>query len=127
MSTEQPRVPLTVDPNGDGPPIMSLALSNHSPVTVITVCGELDADTAPHLTELVERVAAGRPKQVIIDMADVTFFGAAGLTTLLQANDIITSAGGRLLLRSPSPHTQRILAITATDRLFQPATSDAPS
>jgi anti-sigma B factor antagonist len=125
MSTKQPRVPVTVDL--DGTPIMSLALANHSPVTAITVCGELDRDTAPHLTELVEHIAAGRPERIVIDLANVSFFGAAGLTALLQANDIITSAGGRLLLRSPSPHTQLILAITATDRLFQPATSDAPS
>jgi hypothetical protein len=33
--------------------------------------------------------------------ANVSFFCAAGLTALLWANDIITNAGGRLLLRSP--------------------------
>jgi anti-anti-sigma factor len=125
MSTQQPRVPVTVDV--DGTPIMLLALANHSPVTAITVCGELDCDTAPHLTKLVERVAAGRPEQVIIDMANVSFFGAAGVTALLRANDIITGAGGRLRLRSPSPQTHRILAITAIDDLFQPSTSDVVS
>jgi anti-anti-sigma factor len=125
MSTQQPRVPVTVEL--DGTPIMSLGLANHRPITAITVCGELDGDTAPHLTGLVERVAIDHPRQVIIDMTNVSFFSAAGLTALLRANDIITGAGGRLLLRSPSPQTQRILAITATDHLFQPATSDAPS
>jgi anti-sigma B factor antagonist len=125
MSTQQPGVPVTV--NVGGTPIMSLGLANHSPVTAITVCGDLDGDTAPHLMELVERVAAGRPAQVIIDLANVSFFGAAGVTALLRANDIITGAGGRLVLRSPSPQTQRIFAITAIDHLFQPATSDASS
>lgn len=60
-------------------------------------------------------------------MADVTFFCAAGLNALLRANDIVTSAGGRLLLRSPSPQTQRILVLTATDHLFQPDTNGAAS
>jgi anti-sigma B factor antagonist len=118
MSTKQPRVPMTVEI--DGTPVMALGMTNHSPVTAITVCGELDNDTAPHLTDLVERVAADRPEQVIIDLANVTFFCAAGLNALLRANDIITGAGGRLLLRSPSPQIQRILIITATDDLFQP-------
>ena len=118
MSTAQPRVPITIDL--DGTPVMSLDLTNHSPVTAITVCGELDADTAPHLTDLVERVAAGRPQQVVIDMANVTFFCAAGLNALLRANDIVTETGGRLRLRCPSPQTQRILVITVTDHLFQP-------
>src|SRR5690349_15477307 len=107
MSTQQPRrVPVTVDV--DGTPIMWLGVANHRPVTAITVCGELDGDTAPRLTELVERVAADRPEQVIIDLANVSFFCAAGITALLHSNDIITSAGGRLVLRSPSPQTQRV-------------------
>jgi anti-anti-sigma factor len=125
MSTQQARVPVTLDV--DGTPIIWLGLANHSPVTAITVCGELDRDTAPHLTELVERVVAGRPVQVIIDLANVSFSGAAGVTALLRANDIITGAGGRLRLRSPSPQIERVLAITAIDDLFQPATSDAVS
>ena len=125
MSLEQPLVPVTVDI--DGTPIMWLGLANHSRVPAITVRGELDLDTAPYLTDLVEQVAAGRPEQVIIDMANVSFFGAAGVTALLRANDIITGAGGRLRLRSPSPQTHRILAITAIDDLFQPSTSDVVS
>ena len=124
MSTEQPLVPVTVDI--DGTPIMWLGMANHSPVPAITVCGELDLDTAPYLTDLVEQVAACRPEQVIIDMADVTFLCAAGLNALLRANDIVTRTGGRLLLRSPSPQTQRILAMTATEHLIQPDTGDAP-
>ena len=115
MSTEQSLVPVTVDL--DGTAVMWLGLGNHSPVPANSVCGELDADTAPHLTDLVECVAAGRPKQVIIDMAGVTFFCAAGLNALLRANDIVTSAGGRLLLRSPSPQTQRIPTALRLDPL----------
>src|SRR5689334_25391234 len=125
MSTLQPLVAVTVDL--DGTPIIWLGLANHSPVTAITVCGELDPYTAPHLIKLVERVAAGRPEQVIIDLANVSFFGAAGLTALLRANEIITGAGGRLLLRSPSPHTQRILAITGMETLFQADAHQAAS
>jgi anti-sigma B factor antagonist len=125
MSTKQSRVPMTVAL--DGTPVMSLGLTTHGPVAAITVCGELDSDTAPHLTDLIERVAAGRPEQVIIDLANVSFFCAAGLNALLRANDIVTGAGGRLLLRRPSPQTQRILIITATEHLFQPDSHAAAS
>lgn len=119
-------VPVTVDI--DGTPVMSLRLTSHGPVTAITVRGELDSDTAPHLTDLVEHIAAAcRPEQVIIDLANVTFFCAAGLNALLWANDIITGAGGRLLLRSPSPEIQHILIVTATDDLFQPDTQAVAS
>jgi anti-sigma B factor antagonist len=125
MSTKQPYVPVTVDL--DGTPVLSLGLTNHGPVAAITVCGELDADTAPHLTDLVEHVAAGHAKRVVIDMANVTFFCAAGLNALLRANDIVTGTGGRLVLRCPSPPTRRILVITGTDHLFQPDITAAAS
>ena len=100
MSTEQAHLPVTV--TCDGTPIMTLDLTNHRDVHTITVSGELDLSTAPLLTDLVERVAADRPDQVIIDMAQVTFFCAAGLNALLQAHKMITSAGGQLVLRAPS-------------------------
>lgn len=121
MSTERADVPVV----SNGTPIMSLHLTNHSAVAAITIRGELDLSTAPLLTDLVARVAAERPDQVIIDMADVTFFGAAGVTALLRANEMITGAGGRLLLRTPSPQTQRVLTITGVDCRFQRDTSDA--
>jgi anti-anti-sigma factor len=125
MSTKQPRVPVTVD--FDGTPVMRLGLTNHGSVAAITVCGELDSDTAPHLTDLVEHVAAGGPERLILDMAEVTFFCAAGVSALLRANGIISGAGGRLLLRCPSPPIQQILTITATDHLFQSDTHAAAS
>jgi anti-anti-sigma factor len=109
----------------DGTPVLSLGLTNHSDVAVITVSGELDLDTVPVLTDLVERVAADHPDRVIIDMANVTFVCAAGLTALVKAYEMITGAGGRLVLRAPSPQTQRILIIAGADRLFQPDTNDA--
>jgi anti-anti-sigma factor len=123
MSTEQAHAPVTV--TCDGTPIMSLGLANHSDVAAITIRGELDLSTAPRLIDLVERVAAEHPRRVIIDMANVTFFCAAGITALLRAHEMITGAGGRLVLRAPSPQTQRILIISGADRLFPPDTNDA--
>jgi anti-anti-sigma regulatory factor len=72
-------------------------------------------------------MAGGVAKWMAQKATNVSFFCAAGLTALLRANDIITNAGGRLLLRSPSPQTQRILAITATNHILQLGTSDATS
>ena len=123
MSIDQACVPMTV--TCDGTPVLSLGLMNHSDVAAITVSGELDVDTVPVLADFVQRVAADHPDRVIIDMAKVTFFGAAGLTALLKASDMITGAGGRLVLRARSPQTRRILIIAGLDRLFQPDTNDA--
>lgn len=116
MSTEQTHIPGTAV--CDGQPIMSLALINNSNVAAITVCGEVDLSTAPLLTDLVERVVAEHPDRVVIDLANVTFFGAAGLNALLQAYEIVSATGAQLLLRAPSRPTKRILTITETDSIL---------
>jgi anti-anti-sigma factor len=132
MSTDQIYIPTTdgcEDFGGsDGKPIMSLSLTNHTDVAAITISGELDLSTTPLFTELVVRVVArDRPDRVVVDMAGVTFFGATGLSALVLAHDTIAAAGGRLLLRAPSPATQKVLTITETDRFFELDTSDAAS
>jgi anti-sigma B factor antagonist len=123
MSTDQPNVLMPV--RSDGTPILSLCLTNHGDIKVITVGGELDLDTAHLLTELVDRVADQRPARVVIDMADVTLLCAAGLSALLRARETIAAVGGRLVLLAPSAPTQKTLAITDTERVFEYDTATA--
>jgi anti-sigma B factor antagonist len=123
MSTDQPNVLMPV--RSDGTPILSLCLTNHGDIKVITVGGELDLDTAHLLTELVDRVADQRPARLVIDMADVTLLCAAGLSALLRARETIAAVGGRLVLLAPSAATQKTLAITDTERVFEYDTATA--
>jgi anti-anti-sigma factor len=121
MSVEQAHV-ASVKPIGPEPvlpePILTVRLISWGNPTVIEINGEIDLNTAHLVTELVDHVARHRPTQVILDMAGVSFFCADGLRALLQARTTVTAAGGRLLLRAPSPRTCRVLTITRTGHLF---------
>jgi anti-anti-sigma factor len=110
----------------DEQPLLSLELTNHGTVTVITISGELDMSTAPLLTDLVEAAVGARPTRVVVDMANVTFLCATGLRGLIQARDMIIAGGGHLVLRAPSQPTLRVLTITGTDCLF-PLAGDTAS
>jgi anti-sigma B factor antagonist len=116
MSTEHVSVPvtLTLDPE----PLLSVDLVCCGPRTIIAIRGEVDLHTVHLITELVEHVARHRPAEVVLDMADVSFFCADGLSALLRARDTVTRAGGHLVLRNPSPKASLILAITDTEHLF---------
>jgi anti-sigma B factor antagonist len=125
MSTVQLSVPMT--PTHDGEPLLSLDLLCRGSRTFIEVGGELDMNTAHLLSELVEHAAQHRPTQVILHMANVTFFCAEGINALLRARATITAVGGQLLLRDPSPRTSRVLTITGAKDLFPlDTTSTAP-
>jgi anti-anti-sigma factor len=116
VSIQQVSAPLTSAPN-DGS-VLSLDLARCGPVTLVTISGEMDLSTAHLLTELVEHLARDHPAQVVLDMAQVSFFCAEGLRALLRARDTVTAAAGQLMLRAPSPRTWRVLTITRTEHLF---------
>jgi len=99
------------------PRVLSLALTC-GPITVIELSGDVDMSTAHLITELVTRVSEKHPSQVILDMTEVSFFCAAGITALLHAHGTIKDAGGELLLRHPSTITMRILTTTGTAAIF---------
>jgi anti-anti-sigma factor len=118
-STGQLVVPRTIP----GPVLALEVVVGCGEVTVITACGEIDVSTAHLLTELVQHVAGRRPARVILDLAEVGFFCAEGVTALILAREAVTAAGGQLLLRNPSTVTIRVLTITETDHLFPLATA----
>jgi anti-anti-sigma factor len=115
MSTGQLAAPRTTAIAG---PVLVLELVACGEVTVITARGEIDMSTAHLVTELVQHVAGRRPARVILDLAEVGFFCADGVTALILAREAVTAAGGQLLLRNPSALITRVLAITATNHLF---------
>jgi anti-anti-sigma factor len=98
MSVQQ--APVTPADTAGSEPILCVRLVSCGPPTVIKIDGEIDLNTAHLITELVEHVARHRPAQVILDMANVNFFCAAGLRALLHARATITAADGQLLLRT---------------------------
>ena len=105
-------VPL--QPEAVAAPELRLDLSCQWPLAVITVGGEMDMSTVPQLEDLIDQVVQQRPQLVVLDLADVAFFCAAGVSALIRSRDAVAAAGGQLLLRALSAKTQRVLAITHT-------------
>ncbi len=67
---------------------------------VLKVSGEIDLSTADQLRAALQEAVAADPK-VIIDMAGVTFFDAAGLRVVLQVAASRNGAGPLVLVNAP--------------------------
>ncbi|WP_051065794.1 STAS domain-containing protein [Micromonospora lupini] len=103
---------------------MSLALTDDGSVKLITVSGEIDMSNAHLLTELVEFVCR-RPAPVIaVDLSAVRFFGAYGVSALLQAQGIAADARAAVLLRDPAPCVFYVLATTGALGSFRFSRAD---
>lgn len=82
---------------------------------VIAVRGEVDSCTSPLLRDrLLEHV---RPAclQLVVDLTEVSFFGAAGLTVLVTVREAAEAAGVRLCLVAGTRVVLRPLMITGLD------------
>ena len=105
------------DPYRDRDRLMSLKVTSSGRVAVIAVSGEVDIGDGHLLSELAERVLRDDPLRLVVDLANVTFFGAAGIHALLRIRAAVDADAGQLILRNPSRIT--VTALTATRDIDQ--------
>ncbi|MGV9306630.1 MULTISPECIES: STAS domain-containing protein [unclassified Nonomuraea] len=86
--------------------------------TTVTCRGEVDIATAGRLEGLLADVLSRSRPDVVLDLHDVTFLDASGLTALIRGDDRARGVGGRLRLANVPGHVARIIRITGLDRRF---------
>lgn len=85
---------------------------------VFTVCGEVDVSTGPLLRDgLREQVRRSGP-DLIVDLMRVRYFGAAGLTVLLDVRAVAMSAGVGFRVVAGTRVALLPLKITGLDCVF---------
>lgn len=99
--------------------VPTVAVSPAQPdAVVLAVRGEVDSCTSPLLRDrLLEHVRPACP-QLVVDLTEVSFFGAAGLTVLVMAREAAEAAAVRLCLVAGTRVVLRPLMITGLDEVF---------
>jgi anti-anti-sigma factor len=84
---------------------------------VVSVDGDLDADTGPLLHLALTEALDANPN-VRCDLSRVAFFGAAGANTVLAAHLRAAATGRQFTVRGVHGITQLVLAITRLDEML---------
>jgi len=85
---------------------------------VLAVCGEVDSCTSQLLRDRLLEHLRPTCRQLVVDLTEVSFFGAAGLTVLLAVREAAETAGIRMCLVARTHVVLRPLAITGLDDVF---------
>ncbi len=85
---------------------------------VITVCGELDIETAPVLRLAVSTCLQQHLESLSIDLSRVGFCDCSGLNALLRARHLAVDARVRLQLLCPRPQLLALLSASETAGYF---------
>ena len=81
-------------------------------VRVVRLRGELDAFSAQSLRDDLHREVGARPEVLALDLSEVAFLGVAGLSVLLETQQLADEAGtAMLLVGSPVPLVERLLGL----------------
>ena len=77
----------------------------------VSASGELDADTAPRLAD----VLADFDANVRLDMSGIEFIDSSGLRVLIETETRLSANAHHLTVASPSPQVQRVLELASLD------------
>ena len=81
-------------------------------LALVRVTGQIDLCTAPQLLVAVNEALVDGARSIFIDLAQVSFFGAAGAMALLVARRHCQRRGAEFVLLRPSRPALRVLALT---------------
>jgi len=85
---------------------------------VLALAGELDLDGADVLTTTASDLIEQGNRDLVLEMAQVSFCDSMGLNALLRILRQATSAGGSLVLVSPTDPVKRLLSMCGVDRII---------
>lgn len=95
-------------------------------IAILSVCGDVDALTAPELTQAIAGVLGTHLSAVIVDLSDVAFLASAGMSVLVEAKELV-GPGTKLLVVADGPATSRPIRLVGIDKLvaLHPTIDDA--
>lgn len=85
---------------------------------VLVCSGELDSETTPTLRRSLGHVLLLRPDRIVVDLSRVSFFDAGAIGEFVCARNACRTAGGDLVVRSPSELGRRVLGLVGLANLI---------
>lgn len=98
----------------------ALFLYDTSGTTVtVYIRGEIDHHTAVSVRNGIDAMLfEKRPAKLILDLSAVGFMDSSGLGLIMGRLSVMTSLGGRMILRNPGREVQTILKLAGMERLI---------
>lgn len=87
--------------------------------TRVALVGELDIASAPEFEEAMEKVEAGAPAVLLLDLRKVEFIDSTGLRAVIAADERARSGGRRLVIVRGTPAVERVFSVTQLDQRLE--------
>ncbi len=86
---------------------------------VVHVGGEIDHHSAVSVrTGIDERISAGRPGRVLLELSQVDFMDSSGLGLIMGRYALVNKCGGSFAVLDPSPAVLKIIRLAGMERMI---------
>jgi len=97
---------------------MEISTSSLDGATIITVDGEIDANTAPEAQDKILPLASPGCR-LVLNLTNVPYMSSAGLRILLATYRQISSGGGKVVLVGVAEEIMDTMSVTGFIRFFK--------
>src|SRR2546421_10965038 len=94
---------------------------------VIPLEGEIDLHISPRITTTLNAALKAKPRNLVIDMGNVSYIDSSGLAVLIEAMQKVEKYGGEFALASLNENAKPVFEVARLDQGFSVYTdSDVP-
>ena len=86
--------------------------------TRLTLRGSLDINSAPALSEEIDRIIATKPGKVAVDLASLELIDSSGVAALVKLYKGIRHAGGEISIQGARDQPLAIFKLLRMDKVF---------
>jgi anti-sigma B factor antagonist len=85
---------------------------------LLTLQGDVDLSRSPALRLELLNALDGKPKRLLVDLAEVSYMDSSGVATLVEALQHQRRSGGQMILCALQPRVRSIFEIARLDSVF---------
>ena len=86
---------------------------------VLPLEGEIDLHVSPRVAASLQAMPKEKPKQIVVDLAQVSYIDSSGLAVLIEAMQNVGSYGGKFALSGLQEGVRPIFEIARLDQVFR--------
>ena len=86
--------------------------------TTLTIRGSLDINTAPALSEAIDKIVATKPARVAVDLAGLDLIDSSGVAALVKLYKGVRSGGGGITILGARDQPLAIFKLLRMDKVF---------
>ena len=86
--------------------------------TTLVVRGSLDINSAPALSEEIDKIVAARPARVVVDLATLDLIDSSGVAALVKLYKGMRASGGAMTIAGARDQPLAIFKLLRMDKVF---------